>query len=78
MLIPYRYITALHAYISSFSRKTQPLVDVGAQQKEAGAEFENLWREKKLPGWTDSEDKKQGVDGKAEGEGVWCSACKCL
>lgn len=72
-----RYITALHSYVLSFTKKTQPLVDIAAQQKDANSEFEDLWNEKKLPGWTDNVQNQSG-DVKAEGEGIWCGACRSL
>lgn len=69
------YITGLHAYIISFARKTQPLVDVAGQQRADEQEFEALWAEGKVPGWEDVSRSKSNGDHPAEGEGIWCSAC---
>ncbi|KAI5119507.1 hypothetical protein M0805_002443 [Coniferiporia weirii] len=70
------YITALHSYILSFSKKTQPLVDVATQQKLAELEFDSLWMDKKIPGWSDPEGTKANGAGNGEGEGIWCSTCQ--
>ncbi|KAF8307216.1 hypothetical protein DL93DRAFT_140393 [Clavulina sp. PMI_390] len=63
------YLQALHSYLLSFTKRTQPLVDVDDQQLIAAAEFEKLWSEGQLSEW----EEPKAND---EGEGVWCSACQ--
>lgn len=71
------YVTALHSYLLSFAKKTQPLVDVPGQQSVAEIEFETLWSEGKVTGWAKlSSGKVNGASGEADG--IWCSACTCL
>ncbi|PAV21261.1 rna splicing factor prp9 [Pyrrhoderma noxium] len=68
------YINALHAYLLSFTKKTQPLVDISSQQRAAEAEFDVLWSEGNVTGWSDvNKDKQNGVN---DAEGIWCSACQ--
>lgn len=66
------YIIALHAYVLSFTKKTQPLVDVASQQKQAEEQFDLLWSKGEIAGWADQEN----IEMVAKGEGIWCSACE--
>lgn len=66
------YMTALHAYLISFTKRVQPLSDTERQQKDSAAEFDELWDQNKIEGWeaTKSNLKEEGSDG------IWCSACQ--
>ncbi|THH12237.1 hypothetical protein EW145_g128 [Phellinidium pouzarii] len=70
------YITALYSYILSFSKKTQPLVDLSTQQKLAELEFDSLWTDGKIPGWSDPQSEDARASGNVEGKGIWCNACQ--
>lgn len=64
------YLQGLHTYLLSFTKRTQPLVDVDEQQVLADTEFTKLWNEGQLSGWEEpNTDAQNGTDG------VWCSAC---
>jgi len=67
------YIGALHTYLTSFMRRTQPLVDIDSKQTAAIEEFEKKWEANELEGWTEASPKAQ-ADG--SGEGIWCTACQ--
>lgn len=69
------YIIALYAYVLSFTKKTQPLVDVAGQQLVAETEFVKLWADDKIEGWSEASkgDVKQEQNG--ESSGIWCNAC---
>ena len=69
----FRYILALHSYLTSFMRRTQPLVDVDSKQASTIEEFDKKWEADEVEGWVDVIQKVQ-VDG--NGEGIWCAACK--
>ncbi|KZV77152.1 RNA splicing factor PRP9 [Peniophora sp. CONT] len=66
------YIRGLQTYLLSFMRRTQPLINVDAQQSDADAEFTRKWDADELPEWL--EEKKDVAQG--SGEGVWCVACQ--
>ena len=70
-----RYIVALQAYLLSFVKKTQPLVDVVGQQTQAESEFDVLWSEGKLDGWEDSQNDPNQTDAGENSGGIWCAAC---
>ncbi|KAG8986623.1 hypothetical protein FRB90_003876, partial [Tulasnella sp. 427] len=66
------YINGLYNYLVSFTKRTQPLVDIEGQQREAEKRFEQLWNEGQITGWGDTP-----VNGAANGpEGVYCTACQ--
>ena len=67
------YILALQTYLTSFMRRTQPLVDVDSKQTAVIEEFNKKWEAGELEGWADVNQKAQ-VDGSREG--IWCAACK--
>ncbi|KAG8924369.1 hypothetical protein FRC02_010478 [Tulasnella sp. 418] len=66
------YITSLYNYLLSYTKRTQPLVDIESQQRDAMAEFEKLWNEGQITGWGDD---YLGPNGS---EGVYCTACQKL
>ncbi|KAH9959239.1 RNA splicing factor PRP9 [Russula dissimulans] len=68
-----KYIHALHTYLTSFMRRTQPLVDVDSKQTNVMEEFEKKWEAGELEGWADASQKAR-VDG--SGDGIWCTACQ--
>ncbi|KAJ3934564.1 MAG: hypothetical protein NXY57DRAFT_663715 [Lentinula lateritia] len=72
------YIMALHTYLLSFTKRTQPLGDFGLQQQEATVEFEKSWVAGELTDWTEenSNSKKTSVNGGTNSSGIWCSACQ--
>jgi splicing factor 3A subunit 3 len=65
---------ALHTYLLSFTKRTEPLVDISTIQRESEAEFDKLWEGQKVPGW----EQTIPVDGAVSGDEIWCSACECL
>ncbi|KAK7060445.1 Pre-mRNA-splicing factor sap61 [Paramarasmius palmivorus] len=67
------YIRGLHAYLLSFVKRTQPLLDVETLQNEAKVEFEKQWEAGEFKDWEDGSDKKSQGDSSA---GIWCSACQ--
>ncbi|KAG8884070.1 hypothetical protein FRB97_005292 [Tulasnella sp. 331] len=67
------YVTALYAYLLSFTKRTQPLVDTNAQQREAETEFEKLWSQGQITGWGDTPPPSDANG--AEG-GIYCTACQ--
>lgn len=71
---PNRYIKNLHTYLLSFSKRTQPLVDIDAQQRVAETDFETEWEAGSIAGWEEAKPKTQAANG--EGGGIWCAACK--
>ncbi|KAJ7752738.1 hypothetical protein DFH07DRAFT_921585 [Mycena maculata] len=68
------YIKDLHAYLLSFAKRTMPLVDVEAQQKETEVDFDNKWESGEMKGWEEIVPKAP-ANGKESG-GIWCSACQ--
>ena len=70
-----RYIQNLYNYLLSFSKRTQPLVDVDTRQREAEVEFDTKWEAGEIAGWEESSAKTQTATNGAEA-GIWCSACK--
>ncbi len=69
LTFPYSYLSGLYTYTLSFSKRTQPLVDIESLQRQAEEEFASLWEEGNVPGW---ESKTQAPS--SEGE-IWCAAC---
>lgn len=67
------YIKNLHSYLLSFTKRTQPLVDVEVRQREAEAEFDSKWEAGEIKGWEEATAKLQPNNGTAGG--IWCSAC---
>ncbi|KAJ8486884.1 hypothetical protein ONZ51_g4550 [Trametes cubensis] len=69
------YIRALHAYLVSFMKRSQPLVDVEGQQREAEAQFNKYWESGETEEWEESHQPKNQENGGGEG-GIWCAACQ--
>ncbi|GLB34013.1 putative splicing factor SF3a60 binding domain containing protein [Lyophyllum shimeji] len=70
------YIQNLHAYLLSFAKRTQPLVDIDTQQLEAEAEFNRKWQADEITGW--EETKPQAPANGTSSTGIWCAACQKL
>ncbi|KAI0720278.1 RNA splicing factor PRP9 [Cerioporus squamosus] len=69
------YIRALHAYLVSFMKRSQPLVDVESQQRAAEEQFEKYWESEGAEEWQDARQPK--APGNENGEaGIWCAACQ--
>ncbi|KAF8646360.1 hypothetical protein AX16_007226 [Volvariella volvacea WC 439] len=66
------YIKNLYQYLLSFTKRSQPLLDVDTQQKEAETQFEQKWEAQELPGWEEQKDDAQANDN----GGIWCAACQ--
>jgi len=66
------YIKNLHAYALSFAKRSQPLVDVDAQQRDSALEFEQKWDAGEVHDWEDN--AKSHPNGNSGG--IWCSACQ--
>lgn len=64
------YLNGLYTYLLSFSKRTQPLVDVDALEEQADEEFGVLWDAGQIVGW-ESVSKQNGAN-----EGIWCPACE--
>ncbi|KAF8165493.1 hypothetical protein B0H34DRAFT_241401 [Crassisporium funariophilum] len=69
------YIRNLHAYLLSFTKKTQPLVDVETRQRESSNDFDRKWEAHEIPGWEDPSDSKVQANGNGS-SGIWCGACQ--
>jgi splicing factor 3A subunit 3 len=65
---------ALHGYLTSFLRRSQPLVDYESQRVEQEADFEKKWEAGEINGWEDQTALK--ADSNGNQEGIWCSACE--
>jgi hypothetical protein len=72
---PTRYIKTLHSYLWSFAKKTQPLVDIESQQRDAETEFDRIWEAGEVEGWEEISSGKVQTNGNGT-SGIWCSACK--
>ncbi|TFY81148.1 hypothetical protein EWM64_g2862 [Hericium alpestre] len=69
------YIRSLHMYLTSFMRRTQPLVDLESREREVKADFDKRWEAGEIKGWEEvSKSKAQAANGSSEG--IWCSACQ--
>ncbi|KAJ8515225.1 hypothetical protein ONZ45_g7316 [Pleurotus djamor] len=66
------YIKNLHAYLSSVSKRMQPLVDTESQERASEEEFSNKWDAGEIEGWIVGANTTN--DGEAPG--IWCSACQ--
>uniref|UniRef100_A0A8H7Y0P1 U1-type domain-containing protein n=1 Tax=Psilocybe cubensis TaxID=181762 RepID=A0A8H7Y0P1_PSICU len=69
------YIKNLHSYLLSFTKRTQPLVDIDTRQRDAASEFDQKWEEHEIPGWEVASESKSLTNGN-ENTGIWCSACQ--
>ena len=60
-------------------KRSQPLVDVESQQREAEQRFNKAWEESGLAEeWQDPKQAKAPAGENGESSGIWCAACKCL
>lgn len=74
---PRSYLRALRTYLISFTKRSQPLVDVESQQREAEEQFNKAWEESELAEeWQDAKLAKATAGANGEGGGIWCTACK--
>ncbi|KAL1944313.1 hypothetical protein VTO73DRAFT_3498 [Trametes versicolor] len=67
------YIRALHAYLISFTKRSQPLIDVESQQREAEAHFNTYWELDESNDWEEAQVK---APENGSGDGIWCAACQ--
>ncbi|KAF8504207.1 RNA splicing factor PRP9 [Gautieria morchelliformis] len=65
------YLTTLHSYLLSFTKRTQPLTDIARIHQAAEAEFDDLWEKGKVDDWDPV--KRENGEGTA---GIWCTACQ--
>jgi splicing factor 3A subunit 3 len=65
------YLTILHSYLLSFTKRTQPLIDIARIHQDAEAEFDDLWDKGKVDDWDPV--KRENGEGTA---GIWCIACQ--
>lgn len=70
-----RYIQALHTYLLSFTKRTEPLSDVDLQQQASANEFEKLWEAGELKSWAEDAVNGKKASSEVNGIGIWCSAC---
>ncbi|KDQ64343.1 hypothetical protein JAAARDRAFT_52300 [Jaapia argillacea MUCL 33604] len=70
------YIKALHSYLLSFLKRSQPLADVDSQQEQAHAEFQKKWEAGEVEDWEPPTSVKVTVDSNGPESGIWCSACQ--
>ena len=60
-------------------KRSQPLVDVESQQREAEQQFNKAWEESGLAEeWQDPKQAKAPAGENGESSGIWCAACKYL
>jgi splicing factor 3A subunit 3 len=55
-------------------RRTKPLENLDKLFANFDKEFEELWAKDEVPGW--EKNAPAATNGEAEGEGIWCTACK--
>ncbi|CAN9118228.1 unnamed protein product [Alternaria alternata] len=72
----FHYLKALQDYLESFMRRTKPLENLDKLFANFDKEFEELWEKDEVPGWEKKTSASAPVNGEAQGEGIWCSACK--
>jgi splicing factor 3A subunit 3 len=72
----FQYLKALQDYLESFMRRTKPLENLDKLFANFDKEFEELWSKDELPGWEQKAPTSAPTNGDAQGEGIWCSACK--
>jgi len=72
----FHYLKALQDYLESFMRRTKPLENLDKLFTSFDKEFEEAWEKDAVPGWEKKSTASAPVNGEAQGEGIWCSACK--
>ena len=66
--------TVRRSFLNLAGPAVEDFVDISSQQRAAEAEFDVLWSEGNVTGWSDvNKDKQNGVN---DAEGIWCSACE--
>ncbi|CAM0138012.1 unnamed protein product [Umbelopsis sp. WA50703] len=65
------YLTALRSYLESFFTRAKPLYNVENLRQKTEEQFENDWKERKVPGW----EKKLGEEEEAQPQ-LFCVACQ--
>ncbi|EEQ28967.1 spliceosome-associated protein [Microsporum canis CBS 113480] len=74
----FNYVGELAAYLESFIKRSNPLEPLDELFASLDTEFAELWEAKKLPGWNEESQSKNGTGPKTEGsgEGIWCPDCE--
>lgn len=77
----FSYVGSLAQYLESFLRRVKPLEDLDKLLKSFDDEFEQEWKEDKVPGWQQEAGRSNGTASKGlvtegTGEGVWCADCQ--
>jgi splicing factor 3A subunit 3 len=72
----FQYLKALQEYLESFMRRTKPLENLDKLFANFDKEFEEQWAQDEVPGWEKTAHASAPINGEAQGEGIWCSACK--
>lgn len=72
----FRWLKAMQEYLENFMRRTKPLENLDKLFANFDKEFEELWAKDEVPGWGKDTDTSAPDKGEAQGEGIWCSACK--
>lgn len=72
----FQYLKALQEYLEGFMRRTKPLENLDKLFANFDKEFEEAWEKDAIPGWEKSVAVSASTNGEAQGEGIWCSACK--
>ncbi|KAF9464341.1 RNA splicing factor PRP9 [Collybia nuda] len=68
------YIKNLHAYLLSFAKRTQPLVDIQSQQEAVDEEFNKRWEAEEILGWEEHISKTPTYGNGSLG--IWCTPCQ--
>ncbi|KAG6880182.1 hypothetical protein C0992_004634 [Termitomyces sp. T32_za158] len=68
------YIQNFHTYLLSFTKRTQPLVDVDIQQQEIETDFNKRWEAQEISEW--EENRSQASTNGNGSAGIWCAACQ--
>ncbi|KAJ4377309.1 Pre-mRNA-splicing factor sap61 [Neocucurbitaria cava] len=71
----FQYLKALQDYLESFMRRTKPLENLDKLFAAFDKEFNELWEKDEVLGWEKKAPSSAPVNGEAQGEGIWCSAC---
>ncbi|KAF1954187.1 splicesome-associated protein [Byssothecium circinans] len=72
----FQYIKALQDYLESFMRRTKPLENLDKLFAEFDKDFDEAWEKDEVSGWEKNTAQAAPTAGEAQGEGIWCSACK--
>ncbi|KAI2488365.1 Splicing factor [Pyrenophora tritici-repentis] len=72
----FRWLKAMQDYLENFMRRTKPLENLEKLFANFDKEFEELWAKDEVPGWEKDNAESATANGEAQGEGIWCAACK--